>query len=29
MIWKNDMGTNPMPMKPPKTKGKTGKKKGC
>jgi hypothetical protein len=30
MIWKNDMGTNPMPMKP-KNKGKTGKKggKGC
>jgi hypothetical protein len=30
MIWKNDMGTNPMPMKPPKGKGKGGKgKKGC
>jgi hypothetical protein len=28
VIWKNDMGTNPMPMKP-KNKGKGKGKKGC
>jgi hypothetical protein len=30
MIWEANMGTNPMPMRPPKGKKPKGKgKKGC